>query len=259
MAERKIKKEHIEQDVILSVKKLVKEYQIPAGRTRALDAISLDIYKGEVLGLLGANGAGKTTLSSILATIHPATSGEVLFEGASIYDDVYSYRMQLGFCPQRPNLDSKLTVKENLEFAAAYYLQPEKESKKRIKELMDRFGLDKYASAFVDSLSGGYKQRLSIARSLVHNPSIVILDEPTVALDPHVRHSIWESIKTLKQDGVTVILTTHYLDEAEVLSDRVCILDKGTILRLDTPKALMKAQGESSLENVFISLLNDEA
>ncbi|MBM3894578.1 ABC transporter ATP-binding protein [Candidatus Dependentiae bacterium] len=244
--------------VLLSIQNLVKEYSVAAGRKRALDGVSLDIYQGEIFGLLGANGAGKTTLSSLLATFNPPTSGSIVFEGKSIFDDIYAYRMQLGFCPQRPNLDSQLTVKENLEFAARYYLQPEKEAKKRIAELMDRFSLDKYAHSFVENLSGGYRQRLSIARALVHNPRIVILDEPTVALDPHVRRAIWESIKTLKSDGVTVILTTHYLDEAEELSDRVCILEKGTVLQLGTPAELMKQHGENSLEDVFIRLLNDE-
>ena len=247
-----------QKNVLLSVKDLVKEYPVAVGRKRALDGISLDIYEGEVLGLLGANGAGKTTLSSILGTFHPVTSGDVIFDGNSIYDDVYRYRMQLGFCPQHPNLDSKLTVRENLEFAGRYYLQHERDIKKRVNELMDRFNLDRYANASVEFLSGGYRQRLSIARSLVHAPRVVILDEPTVGLDPHVRHSIWDSIRSLKADGVTVILTTHYLDEAELLSDRVCILDKGKILLLDTPDAVMKKHGKDNLEDVFIRLLSDD-
>jgi ABC-2 type transport system ATP-binding protein len=245
-------------EILFSITDLVKEYPVAAGRKRALDGICFDIYQGEVLGLLGANGAGKTTLSSILATLHPATAGAILFDGKSIHNDVYSYRMQLGFCPQRPNLDAKLTVQENLEFAARYYLQPEREAKKRVKELMERFNLDVYAHSYVETLSGGYRQRLSIARALVHNPRVVILDEPTVALDPHVRRNIWESIKELKADGVTVILTTHYLEEAEALSDRVCILDAGKILLLDTPQNLMKAHGEKSLEDVFVRLLNEK-
>lgn len=260
MSHRQIDTQTIERPVLLSVRNLVKEYSVSAGRARALDGISLDIMHGEVISLLGANGAGKTTLSSILGTFHPATSGDIIFDGRSIYDDMYRYRMQLGFCPQRPNLDSKLTVRENLEFAARYYLQPMNVAQKWIDELMVRFNLDKYAGVFVESLSGGYRQRLSIARALVHHPRVVILDEPTVALDPHVRHGIWDSIRSLKADGVTVILTTHYLDEAELLSDRVCILDKGKILLLDTPDAVMKKHGQDreSLEDVFVRLLNDE-
>ncbi len=259
MPQKKVRAEASDRKILLQVTDLVKQYPVSAGRKRALDGISLDIYEGEVLGLLGADGAGKTTLSSILGTFHPATSGDVIFDGQSIYDDIYRYRMQLGFCPQRPNLDPQLTVRENLEFAARYYLQPSKDAKKRIDELMTRFALDKYAAVFVENLSGGYRQRLSIARALVHAPRIVILDEPTVALDPHVRHSIWDSIKTLKEDGVTVVLTTHYLDEAEELSDRVCILDEGKILLLDTPDALMKKHGKDNLEDVFMRLLDDEA
>ena len=226
---------------------------------KALKGVSLDIYEGEIIGLLGVNGAGKTTLSSIIATLHPATSGDVTYQGKSIYADINKYRHIIGFCPQKPNLNAALTVKQNLLFSARYYGMPEKHVHARTELLMDKYGLTKYADVSPATLSGGYKQRVMIARALMHNPKLVILDEPTVGLDPHIRHQLWETIKELKKDNVTVILTTHYLDEAEVLSDRVCILDKGKIKLIDTSDNLKTLYKKGNLEDVFIQLMNEEA
>ena len=244
---------------IITLKNVVKVYKGKAGIVRALDGISLSIYEGEILSLLGVNGAGKTTLSSILATLHPPTSGDVLFKGASIYDDVIGYRHALGFCSQRANLDDSLNVRQNLEYAGRYFLMPEKEVQQRVDELLQQFNLKKYALFEVNTLSGGYKQRLMIARALVHNPSLVVLDEPTVALDPGIRHQLWDCIRSLKKQGVTVILTTHYLEEAEVLSDRVCILHQGKILLIDKPENLTKQFEKKNLEEVFLHLTEEES
>ncbi len=131
------------------------------------------------------------------------------------------------------------------------------EIEQRVNELLKQFALEKYAASKPTILSGGYKQRLLIARALVHKPQLVILDEPTVGLDPHIRRQLWETIKDLKKEGVTVILTTHYLDEAEYLADRVCILDQGSIMALDTPERLLEAHGEKNLEEVFIKLVQE--
>ena len=243
-------------DLLLSLKNVKKQYR--GAKTEALKGISLDILKGEILGLLGVNGAGKTTLSSIIATLHPATSGEILHEGKSIYNDITTFRHLIGFCPQKPNLNNLLTVEQNLLFAGRYYGIPEEEIRKRMKTLMDKYELNHYAQSKPDILSGGYKQRVMIARALMHNPKLVILDEPTVGLDPHIRHQLWESIRGLKDDGVTVLLTTHYLDEAEILSDRICILDKGLIRLIDTPENLKTAYDKSKLEDVFLQLMKEE-
>lgn len=245
-------------DILLEINNVTKEYATRHKKVRALDGVFLSIYAGEVISLLGVNGAGKTTLSSILVTLHPPTSGDILYKGKSIYSDLMNYRRILGYCPQSPNLDQHLNVRENLEFAGRYFLLPEFEVQQRVKELMDHFDLHKYADFNVSELSGGWERRVLIARALMHKPKIVILDEPTVGLDPDVRRNLWNYIKKLKEEGITVILTTHYLDEAEVLSDRVCILDKGKTILVATVSDLKKQHQKTSLEDAFLKLLENE-
>ena len=243
-------------NILLQVRDITKIYRTKQITIEALKGVSFDLYEGEIFGLLGVNGAGKTTLSSIIATLHPPTSGALLRHDRSVFDDVLSYRQILGFCPQKPNFEGSLTVRENLEFAGRFYLMSPADIEKRIKELLEQFDLEKYATSKPTILSGGYKQRLLIARTLVHRPRLVILDEPTVGLDPHIRRHLWEFIKQLKKEGVTVILTTHYLDEAEYLADRVCVLDNGSILAFDTPAKLLKAYDKATLEEVFLTLID---
>lgn len=242
---------------LLEVKDITKTFNDGVQIIEALKGVSIDIEQGEVLGLLGVNGAGKTTLSSIISTLNPATSGEITQDGKSIYKDVVSYRRSIGFCPQKPNIDMMLTIEQNLEFAGRYFGMPADKIKEQTAYLLKRFGLDKYAKSKASILSGGYKQRFLIARTLMHSPQLVIFDEPTVGLDPHVRRDIWEVIKGLKKDGVTVLITTHYLDEAEQLCDRVCLLDKGVIRLIDTPANLKAAHSQANLEEVFIKLINE--
>lgn len=242
-------------NILIDVKNITKVYKDKDAEIEALKGVSLSIYEGEIIGLLGVNGAGKTTLSSIIATLHPATSGDILFRGSSIYAHLMQYRKSLGFCPQKANFEKMLTVEENLVFAGRYFGINEAEIKERVQLLMDQFDLTQYANKSPEILSGGYKQRLLIARSLVHNPAIVILDEPTAAMDPHIRRQLWQKIKMLKEQGVTILLTTHYLDEAEILSDRVCILDKGSIKFIDTPENLKLAHKKGRLEDVFLELV----
>ena len=244
-------------DILLQIQNIKKTYVTKDKAIEALKGVTLDIYKGEVLGLLGVNGAGKTTLSSIVATLNPPTSGDIICNGASIYNDLIAYRTTIGFCPQKPNFSSGLTVREHLIYAGRYFLMDSDTINSRVNALLKRFELDTYADKSPGILSGGYKQRLLIARSLVHKPSLVILDEPTVALDPHIRRQLWDLIRQLKADGVTVLLTTHYIDEAEVLSDRVCVLDKGNIRLIDTPANLMSSYSKANLEAVFLQLMNE--
>lgn len=245
--------------VILHLNNVNKTYIINNKPHIALHAVTLTIYEGEIISLLGVNGAGKTTLSSIIATIHPPTAGDVHYYGHSIYDNILAFRQQLGFCPQRPNFDRELSIKENLIFAGRYFLLSEKEVNERTQQLMERFELTPYADASISVLSGGYKQRLLLARALMHNPSIIILDEPTVALDPHIRRQLWNIILDLKKMGKTIILTTHYIDEAEYLSDRVCILDKGSVMLVDKPEELMSTYHKEKLEDVFLQLMEERS
>lgn len=243
--------------ILLDIKDVTKKYTSKNLCVEALKGVNLQIMEGEIFSLLGVNGAGKTTLSSIIATLHPATSGDILQNGKSIYSDVVAYRRTIGLCPQAPNIDMGLTLEENLRYAGRYYGMDAAKIEERIKFLLKRFNMEKYAKSLAYVLSGGYKQRFLIARALMHQPKLVILDEPTVGLDPHVRRDMWEVIKDLKKDGTTVLLTTHYLDEAEKLSDRVCLLDRGVIQLIDTPENLKSAHGQANLEDVFVKLIKE--
>lgn len=243
---------------LLQIKNIKKQYfQKGQKPIDALKGVTLDIYNDEVITLLGVNGAGKSTLSSIIATLHPPTEGDIIFENKSIYDDLVNYRSRLGFCPQKPNLDGFLTLEQNLRFAGRLHHMKEADITVRLNKLVEQFELGEYLDRKANILSGGYRQRFMIARCLMHTPKIVILDEPTVGLDPHIRRQIWAKIKELKQEGVTVILTTHYLDEAEILSDRVCIMHNGLIKLIDTPERLLSDFKKNNLEDVFLELMQE--
>lgn len=236
-----------------------KVYNLTGGQQlEALKNVTLSIHTGEIIGLLGVNGAGKTTLSSILATLHPPAAGTVKFQGTSIYDNLMAYRKTIGFCPQRPNVSPYLTLRKSLQFAADFYGVDRTVARLRMEQLMHNFELDRYADQTISMLSGGYRQRFMLARALMHEPRLMILDEPTVALDAPVRHYLWQVIRDLKKKGVTVILTTHYLEEAEQLADRVCLLHKGEIVLVDTPHNLKTKFAAHDLESVFLTLLEEE-
>ncbi len=239
---------------LLTIQHLKKKY----GSVEALKGVSFDLYPGEVVGLLGINGAGKTTLSTIVGTLHPPTEGDILYKGRSIYEDISSYRSIIGYCPQKANLNPLLSVKKNLTFAGEYYGMTSEQIEKRLEELDQRLGISLYYDALPTQLSGGWKQRIMIARTLMHSPQLVILDEPTVALDPDIRNQLWHYIEHIKAEGVCVLLTTHYLDEAERLSDRVVVLHAGEVKLIDTPQNLMQSFEKGRLEDVFIELTNEK-
>ncbi|MEX0939856.1 MAG: ABC transporter ATP-binding protein [Candidatus Babeliales bacterium] len=239
---------------LLSIQNIEKRYN----NIQALKGVSLDLFAGEIISLLGINGAGKTTLSSIIATLHPPTYGDILFEGSSIYNDLPNYRSKIGYNPQKPNLNPLLTIKDNLYFAGKYYGMSDQAVNKRLEELNERLGINEYLSYYSTQLSGGWKQRYMIARTLIHSPKLVILDEPTVALDPDIRHQLWYYIKHIRDTGVCVLLTTHYLDEAEVLADRICLLHRGEIKLVDSPQNLIKTFEKGKLEEVFLQLTKEQ-
>jgi ABC-2 type transport system ATP-binding protein len=218
----------------------------------ALDALDLDIQAGEFFGLLGPNGAGKTTAIGILTTRVRPTSGKATVAGADVVEDSVRVRQTIGVVPQRPNADLSLNVLENLQFHAAYFCIPIDVATKRAYELLEQLGLsDKAASKMVE-LSGGQQQRLMIVRALMHEPDIIFLDEPTVGLDPQARLGLWDTLRDLHDRGRTIVMTTHYMDEADRLCDRLAIIDQGKLLALDTPRALKaKAPGGTLIELVL--------
>jgi ABC-2 type transport system ATP-binding protein len=204
----------------------------------ALDALDLDIGEGEFFGLLGPNGAGKTTTIGILTTRVRATSGMASVAGADVARDDVRVRQRIGVVPQRPNPDRSLTVIENLEFHAAYFGMALGTAEKRALELLERLGIGEKANAKVDELSGGQQPRLMIARALIHEPRVLFLDEPTVGLDPQARLALWEILRDLHAQGRTIVMTTHYMEEADQLCDRLAIIDQGKLLACDTPDSL---------------------
>lgn len=223
------------------------------GEVRAVDGLSFKIFRGEVFGLLGKNGAGKTTTIKMLTLQLKPTAGEIFFEGRKIIGNEIFIKSLLGIVPQHLNFDQDLTIEENLELHARLHHLKKSARLERIAELLKFVELERVRKSFVKELSGGMKRRLLIIRALIHRPQILFLDEPTVALDPQVRRKIWELIKDLKAQGITIVLTTHYIEEAEFLCDRAAILNRGKLVALDTIKNLCAGK---SLEETFISLTN---
>jgi ABC-2 type transport system ATP-binding protein len=226
---------------------LVKKY--PKSTGNAVDGISFAVRHGEVFGLLGPNGAGKTTTVGILTTRVLLTRGTARVAGVDVAADPVAGRRKVAVVPQRVNLDRSLNARQNLVFHASYHGVPRRRRNRLADELLERMGLSDKRRARVDDLSGGQSQRLMIARALMHRPEVLFLDEPSTGLDPQARLFVHERIEDLRREGVTVVLTTHDMDEAEKLSDRVGVVDHGRLLTLDTPEALIRSlPGSSALE-----------
>ena len=206
----------------------------------AVDAIDFDVAQGESFGFLGPNGAGKTTTMRMIACVSPVTEGTLSVVGLDPARDGSRIRAQLGVVPQRDTLDEELTTRENLIIYGRYFGLPRRESARRADELLDFAQLSERANDQVEPLSGGMKRRLTIARSLINEPRVLLLDEPTTGLDPQARHLVWDRLYRLKQRGVTLVLTTHYMDEAEQLCDRLVVMDKARIVAEGSPRALIE-------------------
>ena len=241
---------------ILEVKKLRKSYD---GKD-VVKGISFDVKKGEIFGILGPNGAGKTTTLEMIETLRPIDGGSASIDGVDVASNPYDIRGVIGVQPQSPGFQDKTKLSELIYmFAAAYGVKVD------AKKFLDDVNLGEKADAYVESLSGGQRQRFSITTALVHDPKVFFLDEPTTGLDPQARRNLWKLIENVRDRGISVILTTHYMDEAEVLCDRIAIMDQGEIIALDTPKKLIKdllARGfskeqhveQANLEDVFIDM-----
>jgi lipooligosaccharide transport system ATP-binding protein len=205
----------------------------------AVDGVDFDVRAGEAFGFLGPNGAGKTCTMRMIGCASPVTEGELRVFGMDPGADASAIKARLGVVPQADNLDTELTVRENLLMYARYFDIPRQVAMSRADELLTFVQLADRASAEVEPLSGGMKRRLTIARALINEPEIILLDEPTTGLDPQARHLIWDRLYRLKQRGATLLLTTHYMDEAEQLCDRLVIMDKAKIVAEGSPRALI--------------------
>jgi lipooligosaccharide transport system ATP-binding protein len=206
----------------------------------AVDHIDFDVERGEAFGFLGPNGAGKTSVMRMIGCVSPVSSGTLRVLGGDPRTDARAIKAQLGVIPQRDNLDLEITVRENLLIYARYFDIPMAEARRKAAELLEFMQLADRADADVEPLSGGMKRRLTIARGLINDPALLLLDEPTTGLDPQARHLIWDRLYRLKRQGATLLLTTHYMDEAEQLCDRLVIMDKGRIIAEGHPRALIE-------------------
>ncbi len=244
------------EQIILKVENLQKSY----GGKKAVDGISFEVKKGEIFGILGPNGAGKTTTLEMIETLREIDGGTATIDGVDVAKRPYEIRGMIGVQPQTPGFQDKTKLTELIQMFAAAYGE-----RVNPKKFLDEVNLGEKADAYIESLSGGQKQRFSIVAALVHNPKVFFLDEPTTGLDPQARRNLWDLITEVRDRGISVILTTHYMDEAEILCDRVAIMDRGKIIALDTPKVLIKqllAKGfkkeqhveQANLEDVFIDM-----
>ena len=230
----------------ISVRNLEKSY----GTLDAVRGISFDVAPSEVVGILGPNGAGKTTTVRMISCFLPPTSGTALVHGVDVRERPRDVKRMLGICPQEDNLDPDFDVLKNLLVYGRYFGIPSAEVRRRAIPLLEMMALADKAKSPVAALSGGMKRRLILARALLNEPKVLILDEPTTGLDPQARHAIWTRVRALRATGVTVLLTTHYMEEAAQLCDRVIIVDGGTILLEGTPDALVRQEvGRTVIES----------
>jgi ABC-2 type transport system ATP-binding protein len=243
-------------DAAVLVEDLVKRY--PGRPVDAVAGVSFAVEHGEVFGLLGPNGAGKTTTIGILTTRVLPTSGRAVVAGVDVAADPVAARARLSVVPQRSNLDRSLTARQNLVFHAAYHGVGRTERNRRADALLASLGLGDRGGDKVDNYSGGMAQRLLIARALMHAPQVVFLDEPSTGLDPQARLFVWDRIRELRDGGVTVVLTTHDMDEATELTDRVGIMDHGRLLALDTPAALTRSLPGSATLDIDVARAEDD-
>src|SRR5919112_4234876 len=236
----------------LEVTDLVKRY--PTG-VEALRGVSLEIEAGEFFGLLGPNGAGKSTLSHCTTGLAQPTSGSIRVFGHDAIDHYEEARLAVGLAPQDVNVDFFLTCEETLDYHGGYFGMPRRERRERTKELLDAFSLTEKRHDRTRTLSGGMKRRLVLARALMHRPRLLILDEPTAGVDVELRLELWQYVQRINEEGTTILLTTHYLEEAEQLCDRIAFINDGRVAAQGTTRELADEYGVASLEDAYLELV----
>jgi ABC-2 type transport system ATP-binding protein len=236
----------------LRVEKLKKTYSTGV---LALDGVSLEVGAGKFFGLLGPNGAGKTTLINSIVSLARPDSGSVEVFGRDAYEEFREARRMIGVSPQEINLDKFLTVEETMLFHAGYYGVPKDKARERAGELLERFALTDKRKQRVNTLSGGMKRRVLFARALMHDPKVLFLDEPTAGVDVELRYKLWGYIRELNHGGLTILLTTHYLEEAEALCEEVALINGGRIAAQGTSAELKKRYGAASIEEVYLKVV----
>ncbi len=241
---------HKEREGAIVVENLTKRFEDVV----AVDDLSIEVEKGELFGLLGPNGAGKTTTLNILCGLLEPTKGTARVGGYDVQKDAQKVKGLIGVCTQETAVYPHLTGRENVEFFGDLHAMPKAKLKRKTDELIEKMGLTEDANRRVGKYSGGMRRRINLIMALVNDPEIAFLDEPTVAMDPQSRHAVWDFIKDLKKQGKTVVLTTHYMEEAEELCDRVGIIDYGRLIALDSPNQLKNKLKAKNLEEVFIGL-----
>jgi ABC-2 type transport system ATP-binding protein len=240
----------------LKVEKLRKTYSTGVV---ALDGISLEVEAGRFFGLLGPNGAGKTTLINSVVSLARPDSGSVEVFGRDAYEEFREARRMIGVSPQEINLDKFLTVEETLLFHAGYYGVPKNKARERAGELLERFALTEKRKQRVNTLSGGMKRRVLFARALMHDPKVLFLDEPTAGVDVELRYKLWGYIRELNHGGLTILLTTHYLEEAEALCEEIALINGGTIAAQGTSAELKERYGAASIEEVYLKVVGRDS
>ena len=240
---------------LVSARGLVKRY----GDFVAVDDIDFDVGRGEAFGFLGPNGAGKSTTMRMIGCVSPPSAGTLSLFGMDAASQGRQIRARLGVVPQLDTLDTELSVMENLVVYGRYFDIPRAECRRRAEELLEFVQLAERADSVVDQLSGGMKRRLSISRSLINKPDLLLLDEPTTGLDPQARHVVWDRLYRLKHDGVTLIITTHYMDEAEQLCDRLVVMDGGRIVASGSPRSLIEQHSSKEVLELRFSPNGDDA
>ncbi|MGH9586762.1 MAG: ATP-binding cassette domain-containing protein [Acidobacteriaceae bacterium] len=243
--------------MIVDITGITKVFRDKSQTVTAVDGIDLAVKPGELFGLLGPNGAGKTTTIGICTTRTLPTKGQVRIAGVDVVAHPALARRSIGVVPQYNTLDRSLTIFENLYFHCKYFGFNGADAKQRANSLLDQFHLLERAKAFPSQLSGGLQQRIQIARAIAHRPAVLFLDEPSAGLDPQSRIAMWDAVRRLREEGITVVLTTHYMEEADELCDRVAIIDHGKVLALDSPERLKTTLGAST--RIELALRSEES